>query len=102
MSAKMMTRGSRKLAAIAQRRTELVSAYADYIESLDTEDEANWASIINTALDAGLDKEQLCKELSCAWSTVHRWGAGQTAPGAFTRKSIKAQLLTMLDELKAG
>ena len=81
------------------QRSTLLNAYIRYIDGLDTKDVGNWALIVEKAREAGLGKEQLCKELSCAWSTVLRWGAGETAPGPFAREAIKARFLSMLNSL---
>lgn len=80
-------------------RSTLLNAYIRYIDGLDTKDVGNWALIVEKAREAGLGKEQLCKELSCAWSTVLRWEAGETAPGSFAREAIKARFLSMLNSL---
>lgn len=87
------------LNSIHMQRGILLGIYIKYIHCLDAKDAKNWAIIVSQAREAGLSKEQLCKELSCAWSTVLRWEAGYTAPGPFAREAIKDRLLNMLDAL---
>src|SRR6185436_448039 len=67
-----------------------------HIQKMDESDPATWARIIHLAREVGLTRETLCRELSCAWSTVLRWDAGQTVPGPFARKAIKERLLELL------
>ena len=67
-----------------------------HIQKMDESDPAVWARIIHLARQVGLTRETLCRELSCAWSTVLRWDAGQTVPGPFARKAIKERLLELL------
>lgn len=86
---------------INQIRVNLLDAYIKYIEELEVDKLENWALIIRTAREAGLKKQCFCEELSCVWSTVLRWEAGETAPGAFARRAIRQRLITMLLELRA-
>ncbi len=72
--------------------------YVDCINALD--ERMQWGEIVSKAYEAGLRKEQLCEELSCSWSTVTRWMAGQTAPGPFARAAIKAKLIEMVLRMK--
>jgi hypothetical protein len=67
-----------------------------HIQKMDESDPAVWARIIHLVRQVGLTRETMCRELSCAWSTVLRWGAGQTVPGPFARKAIKERLLELL------
>jgi ribosome-binding protein aMBF1 (putative translation factor) len=83
---------------IVAARATLSSRYREYLASLDESDVHNWPKIIATAREAGLGKDQICRELSCAWSTVLRWEAGQTAPSSITRRAIKSALLHLLSE----
>ena len=85
---------------IKSARERLLSEYIRYLDGIDERDPAAWATIVTNAREAGLDKDTLCRELSCAWSTVLRWEAGQTVPGSFTRSAIKARLLQMLEHLR--
>jgi len=83
---------------IHELRAQMLAAYIEQIGGLDEHRE--WAVLVGKAREAGLEKEDLCRELSCAWSTVTRWMAGQTAPGPFLRTSIKDKLLLMLGQLQ--
>jgi hypothetical protein len=85
---------------IVAERDRLLSLYISYLRDLDEHDPTVWAEIVKRAREAGLEKDTLCQELSCAWSTILRWEAGQTVPGAFTRTSIKAKLLELLASQK--
>src|SRR5258708_1060787 len=82
---------------IDSARANLSSIYRQYLERLDEAEPGNWSKIIGKAREAGLSKEELCQELSCAWSTILRWENGQTVPGPFARRAIKEALLRMLD-----
>jgi DNA-binding transcriptional regulator YiaG len=84
---------------IQSARGQLLSEYVDYLNGIDESDPTAWATVVKTAREAGLDKDTLCHELSCAWSTVLRWEAGQTVPGPFARKSIKARLVELLQAM---
>ena len=78
---------------------ELVRAQAiAHVVKLDESDAAAWAKIIGLVRQVGLTKQTLCRELSCAWSTILRWEAGQTVPGPFARKAIKDRLVELLAE----
>jgi ribosome-binding protein aMBF1 (putative translation factor) len=85
---------------ICHHRAQLADKYAEYIKSLDDTDKEAWALIVSTARDAGLKKEDLCRELSCAWSTILRWQTGDTAPGPFARRTIKQKLVEMILEVE--
>ncbi len=80
--------------AIHGSRAAMLLAYIDLIRELDERE--HWALIVTKAKEAGLRKEDLCLELSCSWSTITRWAAGQTAPGPFGRRNVKAKLIEML------
>ena len=69
-----------------------------HIQRMDESDPAVWVRIINLVRQVGLTRETLCRELSCAWSTILRWDAGQTVPGPFARKAMKERLLELLTE----
>jgi hypothetical protein len=86
------------LRRVEQAREQLALEYVGYLSSIDETDPAAWKSIIQAARAAGLDKETLCLELSCAWSTILRWEAGQTVPGPFARTGIKERLLGLLQQ----
>lgn len=82
-----------------QATVELMRSQATaHIQKLDESDAGNWARIILLVRQVGLKRETLCRELSCAWSTILRWEAGQTVPGPFARKAIKERLLALLKE----
>lgn len=83
---------------VEQAREQLVLEYIGYLHSIDEADPAAWKDIIQVARAAGLDKETLCLELSCAWSTILRWEAGQTVPGPFARTGIKERLVGLLQQ----
>jgi hypothetical protein len=83
---------------IYRSRAQLAAQYASLIQSLDETNQ--WALITGKALEAGLKKEELCRELSCAWSTILRWKAGDSSPGPFSRRAIKATLLRMIADLE--
>jgi hypothetical protein len=83
---------------IYRSRAELAARYADLIQGLDETNQ--WVLIVTKALEAGLRKRELCRELSCSWSTILRWKAGDTAPGPFARRKIKETLLRLIEELK--
>lgn len=85
------------LRRIEDARRKLLAEYVAYLRTLDESDATNWAKIVKTIREAGLDKDALCRELSCAWSTILRWEAGQTVPGAFTRTAIKARFIALLE-----
>jgi ribosome-binding protein aMBF1 (putative translation factor) len=75
---------------------------AAFISAVDAGEFSNWAPIIEAARRGGLTRDQLCRELSCAASTISRWEAGDTAPGRFARESIKELLLKRLRALQEG
>lgn len=82
-----------------QATVQLMRSQASaHIQKLDEADAGNWARIIALVRQVGLEKEMLCRELYCAWSTILRWEAGQTVPGPFARKAIKERLLALLTE----
>lgn len=81
---------------------ELIESYIQSIGKLDTGDEKNWALIITQALDAGLSREQLCKEFSCSRQTMLRWRTGQTAPGLSAREAMRNRILRMLNSIRPG
>lgn len=83
---------------IHNTRAQMLAAYIEQIRGLDEHGE--WALLVGKAREAGLEKEDLCRELSCAWSTVTRWVAGQTAPGPFARAGIKEKLLDMIGDMQ--
>ena len=86
------------LQRVGEARNQLLAEYIGYLHSLDEADTSSWATIVRTAREAGLDKDTLCRELSCAWSTILRWEAGQTVPGPFARTGIKARLVALLEQ----
>src|SRR5262249_34741678 len=67
-----------------------------HIQKMDESDPAVWGRIIHLVRQVGRTRETLGRELSCAWSTVLRWDAGQTVPGPFARKAIKERLVELL------
>lgn len=77
-------------------RGQLLAECIRYLDGLDAGVAADWAPIVKTAREAGLGKDTLCHELSCAWSTILRWEAGQTVPGPFARNAIKQRLVQLL------
>lgn len=79
-------------------RAAMLEGYVDLIRKLD--EQAHWALIVGQAREAGLQKEELCWELSCSWSTITRWMAGQTMPGPVARRRIKDKLIEMLEGLR--
>lgn len=79
-------------------RASLLVTQIHYLGALDESEIKHWPEIIRVARAAGIDKETLCRELSCAWSTVLRWEAGHTVPGPNARRGIKARLLELLLE----
>ncbi len=83
---------------IHKARAQMLGAYIELIRGLNEHSE--WALLVGKAREAGLGKDDLCRELSCAWSTVTRWMAGQTAPGAFAQTGIKEKLLGMIEEVR--
>ena len=84
------------LFVIRKKRAELLEAYIAHLRDLDEKDRKNWAHIVNTLREAGIQREQLMKELGCALSTIIRWEAGDTAPGPFAREALKTRFLTIL------
>ena len=60
---------------IHNSRAEMLAAYAEQIKWLD--EHTHWALLVSKAREAGLEKDDICRELSCAWSTVTRWMAGR-------------------------
>jgi hypothetical protein len=74
------------------------SQAAAHVQKLDESEAGNWARLIAVVRQVGLTKDTLCRELSCAWSTILRWESGQTVPGPFARKAIKERLLELLAE----
>ena len=85
---------------IIHGRADLVEEYRRLITSLDDSDPGKWKQIIAAAREAGLTKDELCREFSCSWSTILRWEAGRNAPGPFARKAMKGRLLEMLVALR--
>ena len=83
---------------IHKARAQMLGAYMEQIRGLD--EHSQWALLVSKARQAGLEKDDLCRELSCAWSTVTRWMAGQTAPGPFAQTAIKEKLLGMIENLR--
>lgn len=81
---------------IEKTRGALARQHMDLIISLDELRSEQWSIIVATALEAGLRRETLCRELSCSWSTILRWKAGETSPGPFARGAIKAKLVEMI------
>jgi DNA-binding transcriptional regulator YiaG len=88
-------------ADIACSEQDLRNKYFMLIDQLDAGDPYNWKEIVALSRRAGLRKDQLCGELSCAWSTVLRWEAGTSVPGPNARFGIKLRLLAMLQALGA-
>lgn len=86
------------LSAIRRKRAELLDAYVAYLRNLDEKDVRNWAHIVNTLKEAGIQREQLVKALGCALSTIIRWEAGDTAPGPFAREALKERFLSILSD----
>ncbi len=83
---------------IHKARAQMLSAYIEQIRGLN--EHSKWALLVSKAREAGLEKHDLCRELSCAWSTVTRWMSGQTAPGPFAQTAIKEKLLGMIEEVR--
>ncbi len=83
---------------IHKARVQMLGAYMEQIRGLNEHSE--WALLVSKAREAGLGKDDLCRELSCAWSTVTRWMSGQTAPGPFAQTGIKDKLLGMIEEMR--
>src|SRR6266851_949814 len=81
---------------IDKTRSAAARQYMDLIISLDESRPEQWSIIIAMARETGLRKEILCRELSCSWSTILRWEAGDTSPGPFARRAIKAKLVEMI------
>jgi hypothetical protein len=81
---------------IYDTRAELAKQYVELLTTMDESRAEQWAPIISAARDAGLEKAALTKELSCSWSTILRWQAGDTLPGPFARHAIKAKLIEMI------
>ena len=79
-------------------QASLLVTQIHYLGALDESEIKHWPEIIRVARAAGIDKETLCRELSCAWSTVLRWEARHTVPGPNARRGIKARLLELLVE----
>ena len=79
---------------IHNSRAHTLAVFHRLISKLD--ETAEWPRIIHEAREAGLTKEILVNELSCAWSTILRWQAGHTAPGPFARQAIKARVLELI------
>lgn len=95
------TEGTTALQRIEKARRKLLAEYVSYMRTLDESDPAVWQKIVRTVREAGLDRDVLCRELSCAWSTILRWDAGQTIPGPFARAGIKAKLIDLLEAQQA-
>jgi ribosome-binding protein aMBF1 (putative translation factor) len=86
---------------IHEARAALADKYVDYIRNADEMQPAEWSRIVVNAREAGLKKRDLCRELSCSWSTILRWEAGDTLPGPFARRAIKAKLLEMITSIRS-
>ena len=80
---------------IYKLKAETLQTYKELLSELD--EHADWALLVKKAHEAGLEKEDLCRELSCAWSTATRWMAGQTRPGPFARTAIKDKFVKMIE-----
>lgn len=74
--------------------SQLLDVRISQIDCLDVD--AEFAKIVTQAQRAGLGKDELLRELSCSWSTVTRWAAGQVRPAPFTRRLTKHKLVEML------
>ncbi|MBS0247658.1 MAG: hypothetical protein JSR61_13650 [Proteobacteria bacterium] len=83
---------------IATVRASLLTEYIELLQGLDESDPGNWPDIIKAVREAGLDKDTLARELSCAWSTIFRWENGRSVPGPFARSGIKERLIDLLGE----
>ena len=78
------------------KQAALLVSQIQYFGALDESEIKHWPEIIRVARAADIGKETLCRELSCAWSTVLRWEAGHTVAGPNARRGIKARLLELL------
>src|SRR3954471_5458740 len=94
------TEASEHVSGIIRDRAVLVEKYHALISILDDSNPHKWAQIIAAAREAGLQKDVLCEEFSCSWSTILRWESGRNAPGPFARKAIKEKLLQLLASLR--
>ena len=83
---------------IATVRASLLTEYIELLQGLDESDPGNWPDIIKAVREAGVEKETLAHELSCAWSTIFRWENGRSVPGTFARSGIKERLIELLDQ----
>jgi ribosome-binding protein aMBF1 (putative translation factor) len=81
---------------IESGRAALLDARIRLLAALDDSEARAWPKVIRVAREAGVDKETLCRELACAWSTILRWEAGHTVPGIHARRGIKARLMELL------
>jgi hypothetical protein len=94
------SRGDARLNSLARgiegAQAELLARRMQYLAALDESEIKHWPEIIRVARAADIGKETLCRELSCAWSTVLRWEAGHTVPGPNARRGIKARLMELL------
>jgi hypothetical protein len=90
---------SKHVGEIIRERAVIIDKYRSLISILDESNPGKWAQIIAAAREAGLGKDELCREFSCSWSTILRWEAGRNAPGLFARRAIKEKLLQMLTAL---
>lgn len=78
----------------------LVRAHIDAIRQIDVDDKTRWQEVVTLAVDGGLKREQLAIAFSCNVLTIDRWSSGKNAPTAMTRKAIKAELITSLEEIE--
>lgn len=94
------SRGDARLHSLAREiegaQAELLVRRIQYLGALNESEIKRWPEIVRVARAAGIGKETLCRELSCAWSTVLRWETGRTVPGPNARRGIKARLLELL------
>lgn len=79
--------------------SRLLGVRMSQIDRFDVDED--FASIVSTALEAGLGKDELLAELPCSWSTVTRWAAGQVKPARIARRAIKAKLFEMLERKRS-
>ncbi len=81
----------------ARQEQMLNSTYIQVLRNTDASDPSNWKYIVTKAIEGGLSKEVLCKELHYDWSTFSRWKAGRNAPPTFTRQALKLEFIKLLE-----
>jgi DNA-binding transcriptional regulator YiaG len=86
-------------ARIEAAEANRVLAYIERIKLLDEGDKSVWSEIVSAAIKAGLEKEKLAETLSCNVLTINRWHDRVNAPIPMARKAIKAELISLLEQL---